>query len=33
MIILGAKLWLLSSDDDEMNVVTFRYIAASIIFQ
>ena len=33
MIIWGVKLSSLSSDDDEMNVVTFRYIAASIIFQ
>ena len=33
MIILGVKLSSLSSDDDEINVVAFRYIAASIIFQ
>ena len=33
MIILGVELSSLSSDDDEMNVVTFRYIAASIVFQ
>ena len=33
MIILGVELSSLSSDDDEMNVVTFLYIAASTVFQ
>ena len=33
MIIWGVDLSSLSSDDDEMNAVTFRYIAASIVFQ
>ena len=33
MIILGVELSSLSSNDDEMNVVTFRYIADSIVFQ
>ena len=33
MIILSVELSSLSSDDEEMNVVTFRYIAASIVFQ
>ena len=33
MIILGVELSSLSSDDDEMNVVTFHHIAASVVFQ
>ena len=33
MIILGVELLSLSSDDDEMNEVTSRYIAASTVFQ
>ena len=33
MTIWGWELSSLSSDDDEMNVVTFCYIAASIVFQ
>ena len=33
MIILGVERSLLSSDDDEMNVATLRYISASIVFQ